>query len=470
LNFTTAGQLVLWLGVCLLATGVLLTDAPVILSGALLLLYLLVEGVSFHHEVNTAKESIRLRNTPPTINTTIGSPFRVQTVFANASNCMFSIIQFHHDLPAQIQEDNHTSATFTLQPRGTQHIETLLRTGIPGTFEITTSTGLVERHTHMFSQPVAFPNKLIITAQPFARRSVNPIDAEALEDLVVDHTRRGSGTDLAGIRPHNLHDDFHRIDWKATARKGRLMSKESYLEKEPTLILMVDVSTSQSTGRLGHSTFLNEAANLLAAIRTSTPMGLILFDNRDVVANIEARQGIDNRERVLHKLLDTSHSTLAQQQAAHIQRTSHTYADLTRISRSLQKRSGVVASTKFYQKRLSSFASIILPFYERAGSKYLERVGRTGAFKAFQIVCTLPAKALVIAILNDETNFDGLAEGAKNARILNHQVVLTIVGARETKGSSERLSELQPYGVGVLRCSPEELAPRFEWDVVQWTL
>jgi uncharacterized protein (DUF58 family) len=467
LELAPTGRLIAWLGVSLLIVGIFLSNTLILLSAALLFLYFLFEGVSFHRAVNLVKDSIKLESRPSTIETTVGRPFRVETVVTNASHSRFSIVRFSHNLPPQILEEVHAPPTLTLQSHGKQHIETLLRTKIPGRFEITRSTTLLERRAHLFSQAVAFPDKVIIIARPLVSRSVSPIEAGVLEDLAVDHLRRGSGTDLAGIRPYNIHDDFHRIDWKATARTGKLMTRESYLERDPTIILMVDVSSSMNT-RNGSSileAFLNEAGNLLVAIPPASPVGLILYDRREVVANIEPRQGVNSRERIVRTLLESAKPASAR--APLERRAIRSYADLARETRALMRESAFAAKTRGYWERLSTFASFILPFYQRAESKYFERLRGQGAFKAFEIICTFLEPVLVIVISHGETNLDGLAEGAKNARRLNHQVVLAILAASEPRKRIEILSNLEGQGLGILRCRPEELPRAINAEILK---
>jgi uncharacterized protein (DUF58 family) len=459
LELTTAGRVILWLGICLLAAGTLISNVLTLLSAALLFLYLLVEGVLFHRAVNLAKETIKLESRPSMIETTVGRPFKVETVITNASHSEFSIVQFSHDLPPHINEEPSTPPKLTLQSYGKQLTETLLRTKIPGRFETTASTTFLEGRSHLFSQAVAFPNKITIMARPLVNRSVGPIEASVLQDLVADHRRGGTGTDLAGIRPYNIQDDFHTIYWKATARAGKLMARESYLERDPTIILMVDVSASMNARTYGPSIlegFLNEAGNFLAAIRIASPMGLILYDRHRVVANIEARQGVDNRERIVRTLLERSktRSVLLSPERQIIR----PYADWYRATNSMMRNSAFTVRTKGYWERLSTFASFVLPFYERAESKYFEHVRGQGAFKAFEIICTFREPVLVIVISDGKSNLDGVAQGAKSTRILDHEIILVVIGSVEPTDQIELMSDLQHQGIGVLRCRPDELS------------
>lgn len=458
MELAAAGRLILWLGVGLLAVGIFLSNTLILISAALLFLYLLFEGISFHRAVNRFKNSIKLESHPSTIETTVGRPFKLETVVTNGSPSRFSIARFSHNIPAQIGEEVHALPRLTLQSRGKQQIETLLTTKIPGRLEITTSTMLVERRGHVFSQAVGFPDKVIIIARPLVSRSVDAIETGVLADFAVDHMRRGTGTDLAGIRPSNILDNFHSIDWKSTARAGKLMTRESYLERDPTIMLMIDISSSMNTRRQQPSVLeglLNEAGNLLAAIRPASPLGLILYDKRGVIENIEARQGVNSRERILRTLLERAKSTSAP--APLERRAIRPHIDLARETNSLIRGSALAPKTRAYWERFSSFASLILPFYQKAESKYFERAKRQGAFKAFESICTFPEPVFVIVISDGKTDLDGLVEGAKNAALAGHRVVLAILADPVKHRPADGFSELQEFGIQIFRTKPDQL-------------
>lgn len=54
--------------------------------------------------------------------------------------------------------------------------------------------------------------------------------------------RKGSGEDMIGIRNYQVGDPRKRINWKATARRQRLMVREMAEDKQPGYILAVDTS------------------------------------------------------------------------------------------------------------------------------------------------------------------------------------------------------------------------------------
>ncbi|MEC7641792.1 MAG: DUF58 domain-containing protein [Nitrospinota bacterium] len=94
---------------------------------------------------------------------------------------------------------------------------------------------------------------------------------------------KGRGMEFSEVREYTPGDDVRLIDWNVTARAGHPFVKEFREERELTVILMVDVSSS---GEFGSSDRLkNEAsaeiASILAfsAIRNNDKIGLIVFSD-----------------------------------------------------------------------------------------------------------------------------------------------------------------------------------------------
>lgn len=106
-----------------------------------------------------------------------------------------------------------------------------------------------------------------------------------LNEMGVTRVReRGAGTEIAGLRPYALGDPFARVDWKATARRGALISREMHTERRQTVLLMLDCGRrmareADGRSRLDHAV---EAALLLShvALRSDDRVGLIAFADR----------------------------------------------------------------------------------------------------------------------------------------------------------------------------------------------
>ncbi len=88
---------------------------------------------------------------------------------------------------------------------------------------------------------------------------------------------KGSGFEFDQVREYDSSDDIRFIDWKSSARTGRLLTKQYLDERNRTVMIMLDVSSSNNFGNKWVN--LSQAAALLAAVANYSKdhVGLILF-------------------------------------------------------------------------------------------------------------------------------------------------------------------------------------------------
>ena len=96
----------------------------------------------------------------------------------------------------------------------------------------------------------------------------------------------GSGDDLRELREHVPGDPFKHIAWKASAARGRLMSRSFERERTRALYAVLDSGATMRDGRPGHGA-LDQAMDLVhslaeACARSHDPFGLALVDGRVV--------------------------------------------------------------------------------------------------------------------------------------------------------------------------------------------
>ncbi|MEK9629789.1 MAG: DUF58 domain-containing protein [Nitrospinota bacterium] len=95
---------------------------------------------------------------------------------------------------------------------------------------------------------------------------------------------KGRGMEFSEVREYQPGDDVRLIDWNVTARMNQPFIKEFIEERELTLMLLVDVSSSGSFG--SDQKFKNEiaaeVASILAfaAIKNNDKIGLIIFSDK----------------------------------------------------------------------------------------------------------------------------------------------------------------------------------------------
>ncbi len=117
---------------------------------------------------------------------------------------------------------------------------------------------------------------------------------------------KGRGMEFDEVRQYIPGDEIRTIDWNVTARTGVPHVKRFVEERELTVVLLVDLSSS---GRFGtfrqlKSEIAAEICALLAfsAIRNQDKVGLILFTDR-VEKFVSPRKGTSHVLRVIRELL-----------------------------------------------------------------------------------------------------------------------------------------------------------------------
>lgn len=117
---------------------------------------------------------------------------------------------------------------------------------------------------------------------------------------------KGSGMEFEEVRPYQAGDEVRSIDWNVTARMGQPYVKHFREERELTVMLLVDISSSTRFGSIygSKNSCMAEIAALLAfsAIKNNDKVGLLLFD-QDVVSYLSPKKGTRHVLRVIRELL-----------------------------------------------------------------------------------------------------------------------------------------------------------------------
>jgi uncharacterized protein (DUF58 family) len=106
--------------------------------------------------------------------------------------------------------------------------------------------------------------------------------------------RRGEGLSFANLREYAIGDDPRRIDWKATARRARLITREYSIERSQTVITLIDAGRNMTQLASTRSRF--EAALSSALILTDIAanagdrVGALVFDD-EIRSYVPARPG-----------------------------------------------------------------------------------------------------------------------------------------------------------------------------------
>jgi uncharacterized protein (DUF58 family) len=95
--------------------------------------------------------------------------------------------------------------------------------------------------------------------------------------------QRGEGTAFAGMRDYVPGDDPRLLDWKATARHARLITREQSIERSQTVVTMIDCgrAMTQLAGRYARFEHVLSAAIVLSDVAAASGdrVGLLAFDD-----------------------------------------------------------------------------------------------------------------------------------------------------------------------------------------------
>lgn len=119
--------------------------------------------------------------------------------------------------------------------------------------------------------------------------------------------RRGMGMDFHQLREYRSGDTIKQIDWKATARKHALVSREYQDEKDQQIIFLLDCSRNMRSvdGELSHFDHALNAMLLLTytALRHDDAVGVVTFSN-EIPRYIAPAKGVAQLGRIIQGVYD----------------------------------------------------------------------------------------------------------------------------------------------------------------------
>ncbi|MCK4257968.1 MAG: DUF58 domain-containing protein [Halanaerobiales bacterium] len=117
---------------------------------------------------------------------------------------------------------------------------------------------------------------------------------------------KGVGIEFSEVRQYLPGDEIRSIDWNVTARMGQPFVKEYEEEREQTILLVVDASSSFHFGTVNQmkNELTAEICALLAfsAIENNDKVGLVIFSD-GIEKHIPPRKGRRHVLRVIRELL-----------------------------------------------------------------------------------------------------------------------------------------------------------------------
>lgn len=165
--------------------------------------------------------------------------------------------------------------------------------------------------TRQWTQPANAEVRVLPNVTPAREHEILARQARVTQMGLRASVTRGKGLEFASLRDWTPDDGLRRVDWKATARRGKLIAREYEFERNQNIILALDLGrpmASQVTEAAGAFpiTKADHAVNACVllgwvAAHAGDRVGLLAFSD-DVRAVLGAQRGIPGFRRLLDTL------------------------------------------------------------------------------------------------------------------------------------------------------------------------
>ena len=163
----------------------------------------------------------------------------------------------------------------------------------------------------MFQAQVRLPNDQICRVYPEVQRVREYLLTRRMRTMAAPHMRtmalRGIGSEFESLRDYEQGDDIRRIDWRATAKHRKLITRNYEVEPFRNVLVIVDRGRLMAA-QVGTGTKLDcavDAALMVSAVALDSGdrCGLLVFDS-DVAAYIPPAGSLSQLPRILDALYD----------------------------------------------------------------------------------------------------------------------------------------------------------------------
>jgi uncharacterized protein (DUF58 family) len=233
--------------------------------------------------------------------------------------------------------------------------------------------------------------------------------------------QRGDGRSFASLREYVIGDDPRHIDWKATARRGKAITREYTIEQSQTVFCLIDSgrSMTQLAGTFTRFEHALSAALVLTDVAATAGdrVGALVFD--DEVRTFVAAQRGQTALRAVRNALIPLRATL----------TEPDYAAAFRFLAARQRRRSLIV---FFTDVIDARASrALLAHVARSAARHL---------------------VVVVALRND-----ALVAAATPAARDEHSLYESAAAEELIAARSEAIERMRAAGVTVLDVSPTSM-------------
>jgi uncharacterized protein (DUF58 family) len=238
----------------------------------------------------------------------VGAETEVHIQIQNASQLTASLI-LKDEFPPQMVLSGVRQAQLRVAPHNTATFIYALTPPKRGRFEFghvavrfRSRLGLVWRQTNAAELQA-------VKVYPNMRRAREAeLKALGARSVVSSHRKtswRGEGREFESLRDYVRGDELRHISWTATARRGKLTTRQYQIERDQTVLIALDAGRLM-TARIEQETKLDSAVHaslalISAAARAGDNAGIMVFGRR-IESYLPPSRGRDHMEAALEAL------------------------------------------------------------------------------------------------------------------------------------------------------------------------
>ena len=239
----------------------------------------------------------------------LGKPHQVRLTISNRLKRAV-MVGVRDDVPAECDADpEQFHVLLPPQSRATVHYQLAARRR--GEFRLEAVYLRVTSRLGLWQRQFRFPAQNVLHVYPDMqqmREYALLARTDRLRLMGLRRTRRiGQDNEFERLRDYTLDDNYKYIDWRSTARRGKLTVKDFQVNQSQRVIFLVDcgrmmTNTSAGISLLDHA--LNAALMLgYVALRKGDAVGMLCFAD-DIQRYVPPRGGMNQMNQLLHASFD----------------------------------------------------------------------------------------------------------------------------------------------------------------------
>lgn len=219
-------------------------------------------------------------------------------------------IEFRPELPEQ-GHPRIWQQRLRLTPLGGVHLTCPIAAGVRGEYAFGPAHVRVAGPLGLFQAQHALPASAACRVYPDVRRVREYIVLRRTHSVLAPHLRtarlRGIGSEFESLRDYERGDDIRRIDWRATAKHARLITRNYEIEPFRNVVILLDRGRLMA-GAAGTGTkfdFAVDTALMIAAVALDggDRCGLLVFD-REIHTYLPPRGALPTLNTVVDALFN----------------------------------------------------------------------------------------------------------------------------------------------------------------------